>query len=87
MYRARWDEIEEIEVLRETDKQVVLLANDFGKECRENKQSEWQNWFNTWEQAHQFILTKADEDVKSLRLQLEQANGKYGQIKGMKTPA
>ncbi len=81
-YRTRFDEIKAIEVLRETDKQVVLLV---GKtERRENKVSGWSNWHDTWEDAHAFLIAQAEREVNSLRLQLELAKGTLGQIKGIK---
>lgn len=81
-YRTRFNEINAIEVFRETDKQVVILV---GKtERRENKFSDWSSWHDTWEAAHAFLIAKAEEKVDSLRLQLEQAKVTLGQIKGMK---
>ena len=81
-YRTRFNEIKAIEVLRETDKQVVILV---GKtERRENKVSDWSSWHDTWEDAHAFLIAEAENKVDSLRLQLEQAKGTLGQIKGMK---
>ena len=86
-YRTRFDNIEAIEVVRETKKQVVLPANSWGKETSENKVSNWTNWHETWEEAHAFLVSKAEREVESLRLQLEQAKGRLGQIKGMKPNA
>ena len=81
-YRIRFDEIKAIEVLRETDKQVVLLV---GKtEHRENKVSGWSTWHDTWEDAHAFLVEEAEKKVNSIRLQLDRAKGRLGQIKGMK---
>ncbi len=71
------------EVLRETEKQVVL-ATSSGKESREHKESDWQNWFDTWKQAHDFLVLEAEKEVAVLRLKLQQANGNLGNIKGMK---
>lgn len=83
-YRTRFGNIEAIEVVRETGKQVVLPAIQGLREMRENKVSDWSNWHDTWEEAHLFIIQEAEAKVKVLRMQLEQANGKLGQIKGMK---
>ena len=87
-YQTKWHgssmaQIEAIEVLRETEKQVVLLLGN-GKESRENKKSDWQNWFDTWKQAHEFLVSEAVKEVRELRLKLQQANGHLGSIKGMK---
>lgn len=86
-YRTRFDIIEAIEVVRETKKKIVLPANSCGKEISENKVSNWTNWHETWEEAHAFLVSKAEREVESLRLQLEQAKGILGQIKGMKPNA
>ena len=73
--------IEPFEVIKETEKTVFL-----GYGCRESKSSEHHAWHDTWEGARQFLLKEAEEKVASLRLQLERADGKVGNIKGMKNP-
>lgn len=84
-YRTYWGKITPIEVIRETEKTVVLPGHR-GREIREAKRSEWQNWHDTWEDARQFLLNKAQSRVDSLRAQLERAKGELGNIKGMKAP-
>lgn len=81
-YRTRFNKIEAIEVLRETDKQVFLLVD--AKERREHKVCDWYAWHDTWEDAHDFLIAEAEKTVNSLRLRIEQAKGTLGQIKGMK---
>lgn len=83
-YRTRFDRIAAIEVERETDKQVVLPATDGFRSIRENKVSDWSNWHDTWDDAHAFLVAKYEREIESLRMRLEQAKGKLGQIKGMK---
>jgi len=83
-YRTRFDKIEALEVDRETDKQVVLPARNGFRSSRENKVSDWSNWHDTWEAAHSFLIAEAERDVASLRMRLEQAKGKLGNIKGMR---
>ena len=87
-YQTMWHgssmaQIKAIEVLRETEKQVVIATNN-GKESRENKKSDFKNWFDTWKQAHDFLVSEAEKNVRELRLKLQQANGHLGNIKGMK---
>lgn len=86
-YRTdRWgDKIESLEVLKETEKQIVYM-NRHGREIREAKSSEWQKWHDTWEEAKDSLLRRAESRVQSLRCQLEKANGELGNIKGMKRP-
>ena len=83
-YRTRFDEIEALEVERETAHQVFLPANNGIRAGRENKVSDWRNWHDSWEVAHAFLVANAERDVESLRMRLEQAKGKLGQIRGMK---
>ena len=82
-YRTRFDKIEALEVERETDKQVVLPASGGFRGRRENKVSDWSNWHDTWEDAHAFLVANAEREVESIRINLERAKGKLGQIKGM----
>jgi hypothetical protein len=82
---SRWcpmARIEAIEVVRETEKTVTI--DNTGHESRESKRSEFQNWFDTWEDAHAFLLTIQQLEVTALRLKLESANETLGRIKGMK---
>ena len=82
-YRTRCNEIEAFEVVRETANHIILLGgNDL--EQRMNKVTALTNWHDTWEEAHNFLTSRAQADIDSLRMRLTAANGKLGQIKGMK---
>jgi hypothetical protein len=83
-YRTRFYKIEALEVERETDHQVFLPAKNGMRASRENKVSDWSKWHDSWEAAHAFLVAHAERDVESLRMRLEQAKGKAGQIRGMK---
>lgn len=78
--------IEEVEVLRETAKTVVLISAASGKERREAKRSEYYNWHDSWEDAHNFQIAEAQRKVDLIRLQLDRANGDLGRIKGQRKP-
>lgn len=82
-YRTCNGDIEAVEVLRATATMVVLPGK---REVREAKRSARQNWHDTWEEAHAFILAEAQASVDSLRRRLERATDKLGNIKGMKKP-
>jgi hypothetical protein len=84
-YRTMFGKIDAVEIVRETEKQVVLTGHA-GRTRRENKNSDWLNWHDTWEDAHKFLIAEAEKKVKKLRLDLERANGELGQINGMKEP-
>jgi hypothetical protein len=81
-----WGKIEAFEVLRETNAQVVfnILSGGLACERREAKRSEYHSWHDTWEDAHAFLIERAETEVQALRGRLEQAKGRLGNIKGMK---
>ena len=86
-YKTKFEKIEAVEILRETEHQVVLPpTHTNGKERREQKRCYWYAWHDSWDDAHAYLVAKAQADVDSLRLQLARANGKLGNIKGMKKP-
>lgn len=69
-----------VEVERET-KTSVWISGD-----RKNKRSRWENYYDTWEEAHAALKSQAESVVDNVRVQLANANGKMGNIKGMKEP-
>jgi len=71
--------IEEIEILGETE-HFVKLTN--GR--KDAKRSGAYNYFDTFQEAKDFLIDVAENKVRSLRLALERANGELGQIKGLK---
>ena len=88
-YRTNYGntKIDKVDVLRETPKFVVIQTKNFTgstREDRESKSSSYHNYFDTWEEAHNHILNKAQRTVDSLRLRLESAKGELGNIKGLK---
>jgi len=62
-------EIKETEVVRETEKCVFLLIG--GRERRENKESEWHNYFDTWDSAHDYLLQRANKRVSAAESRFE----------------
>lgn len=80
-YRTKWNEIERVEIFRETDNFVY-----FGNGCREAKRSGFQNYFDTWEDAKAFLLDEAQKSIDAARRELQRAQAEYGNIKGMKNP-
>lgn len=79
-YRTRWDQIERVEVDRETESSVFINGR------RSAKVSGYENFHDSWAAAHACLLAKHQLQVNQLRRQLEAANGKLGNIKGMKAP-
>jgi hypothetical protein len=80
-YRTRWNKIEAMEVAGETATQIITQQGR-----RERKRSDWLNWHDTWEDAHAFLVSKAEHDVKNLSEQLAIANQKLEQVRNMKAP-
>lgn len=84
------DKIDVVEVLRETKASVFLKKNGMTRhsksERREAKYSDYAQYHDTWTDAHTYLVAQAEGKVRAIRLQLEQASGKLGNVKGMKPP-
>lgn len=44
-------------------------------------------FFNTWEEAHAWVMDRAQEELDRARLMLRRAQGRMRNAKGMKKPA
>lgn len=73
-----WQMISPVEIEKETESSVWING------CRRAKISTYENYFDSWDDAKQFLMDHAQKRVDSLRLQLERANGELGNIKGLK---
>ena len=64
--------IEEIEIIRRTDKTVVYASpNSWRSEARENIETEYHSWHETWEDARKHVLHETQKRIKALRLQID----------------
>jgi hypothetical protein len=82
------EKIEAIKAIKETAKQLVIEVTDGGgkaRQVRTAKRSGYDNYFDTWEEAHAFLLDQSGRRLKAARRALESAQGEYGNIKGMKS--
>lgn len=70
------NKIEKVDCVRETDK----------RERREAKISSYDCYFDTWEEAHEYLLKITGDKVCRARYLLERARDEYGNVKGMKRP-
>lgn len=52
---------------------------------RQARTSQYEQWWPTWEEAHNHLMQRAEAKVNSLRSQLQHANGELGNIKGLRT--
>ncbi len=82
--RFKRAEIEAVEVSRETDKYVFVLFRNRKVERKELKISDWNEYYDTWEDAHAALTLDAEWKVKNARRNLELANSYVGNIKGMR---
>mgnify|MGYP006284258461 CR=1 FL=1 len=78
-------EIKPVAASKLTERTITLADDIYGRK-RINRIGPFDSYFNTWEEAHAYLLEKAEERVTSARRQLEQANGYLGNVKGMKKP-
>ena len=78
-----FNKIEAIEVDRETEKQVLLPANNGYIAYRENKRSYWSNWHDTLEDAQDFLLNEIEEKRRRLKDQLNRLEDARSEIKNM----
>lgn len=72
--------IEEVEIDRETEASVWVDGRLFQKKSR------YCQYWDTWQEAHQYLLVKAEKLLQSYRLRLEQAENGFERIKAMKAP-
>ena len=82
-YRAWNDEIEKIEIERETKHFVVLAIKGFdGKNMREAKDG-FRRYFETWQEAHQYLIDACKRKLESAIGQVEYLEAKLQAIKDM----
>lgn len=90
--RARYHEaeIEEVEVLRETEQCVFLPANKTRSnpngESRELKKNGWVEYYDTWEEAHAVLVEKTARQVSNASRNLELANRLARDVRCMRKP-
>ncbi|MCP4489052.1 MAG: hypothetical protein GY820_17325 [Gammaproteobacteria bacterium] len=63
-------------------KKFVVVSNGM----RWAKESRGVAFCDTWEEAHAFLMGYHENKLQSARYQLQQAQGAYGNVKGMKKP-
>jgi hypothetical protein len=81
-YRAQFYDIEAIEILRETEKQVVLMNG-----LRESKTTEWQSWHDSYEDAKKHLIAAAQKDINSINIRLNFAKERLEKINNLKEVA
>lgn len=89
MHKASVDynKITAVEVLRETDKCVYLLYKGFmsgSKERKFLKETDFQAFFDTFEEARDWIVEKRKRQVERLESQLSDAQAKLSNALSLK---
>ena len=85
------DVIQRLEVVKETEKQIVVLehwTSYDGKtnvnESRNAKRSDYHNFFDTFEQAKAFLMAQCDAQMRSYQSSLDSVKArkaKYNELK------
>lgn len=82
-FRAKWgDRIEEIEIVKETDKQVIFI-NSNGRENREAKNSNWATWHNSKEEAKQYLISEQENKIEEKLRQIKSCKELIEKIKSL----
>lgn len=76
--------IQEQEIIRETE-HMVIYKNFNGQELREKKKSEYKNYFDTWQDAKDFLVRKYTNKKARAEINLATANDELDKVKGLTT--
>jgi hypothetical protein len=83
---SKWStKIEPHEVLRETASSVYVKWYR-GEQRRQSKNTQYCQWFDSWDAAHSALVMRCEREVEQLRRRLEEAEGNLGNVRGMKPP-
>jgi hypothetical protein len=80
-YRTCHGTIVEFEV--EKADAVTISLSVRGHIKRERRQSKEVNWHDTWEKAHEFLVDKANKDVRDANANLRAANRRLVRLCGL----
>ena len=70
MFRARFNRVEEFEIIKQTEKQIVYI-DERGREQREAKIADWQSWHTSKEEAINFMVAKKQKEINLLLGRIE----------------
>lgn len=79
--------IEVVECERETDLCVWVKQGFKNEARRSNKRSSYENYFDSFQEAKDFLIAQGDSQVRHARRRLEEAQSYLGNAKGLKEPA
>ena len=81
-----YDKIDVIEIVKETAKLYYINAGLPGHSYEAKVSIIGSDIFDTWKQAHGFLLERKTKKVEAGRRSLERLNGELGNVRGMKNP-
>lgn len=86
-----WEEdlIVPVEVIKETDKQITYMRPSYyngakPSESRVAKRSGYENFFSTWQEAHDFLLARARRSVEAAEDRLNSERADLAKIEALK---
>jgi hypothetical protein len=89
-FEVMFDNINQVEVTKETDKSVwIKLVNTFTNkeyEDRRLKNNSWRPIFDTWEEAHKHLLKTACDEIERCKRNLLYAEEYYNKIESKVKP-
>lgn len=71
-------EVKKVEIEKETESSVWIKGR------REAKETQYHAFFDTFQEAKDFLIDVFEKKAQAVRRQLEQANGHLGNAKGLK---
>ena len=77
-------DIQPIDVVKETDKSVFIQQ---GRNLnRQAKETTYDQWFTTWEDAHNFLVKRTESKIEYLKGRLEDTEDNLTEILNMDKP-
>jgi hypothetical protein len=74
------NKIVEVDVVRETNMQIVYIDTRNGREVRENKSGNWWCYFDTKELALSYLLGRINEKVANYNRQIQYCKDEYDKV-------
>ena len=79
MYRTSSSDIVAVNVRGKTERCVLLEDG-----TKEGRRSTWQNWFESWDEARDFLIRNYTERAKKLRNRLQETEEGIEKLQTMK---
>ena len=80
MWKARWQEIVEVEVERVSDAYVWINGR------RRNRRGSWETYHESWEKAKAHLIAEAERECQQAAYQLDYAHAKLEKVRALTPP-